>query len=67
MRKLPESGNSQAEGSVFALLGHDFDIFAVIEQAHETDQPVAVPCGVPLLCPIIISNALARHKFLFNS
>ena len=33
--------------SVFALLGHDFDIFAVIEQAHETDQPVAVPCGVP--------------------
>ena len=47
LRKLPESGNSQAEGSVFALLGHDFDIFAVIEQAHKTAQPVAVPCGVP--------------------
>ncbi|MFR0942677.1 MAG: hypothetical protein ACLSF2_10190, partial [Butyricicoccus sp.] len=52
--------------SVFALLGHDFDLFAVIEQAHETDQPVAVPCGVPLLCPIIIPNALARHKLLSN-
>ena len=39
--------------SVFALLGHDFDIFAVIEQTHETDQPVAVPCGVPSPLPLV--------------
>lgn len=54
------------KAAFFALLGHDFDIFAVIEQAHKTDQPARRPCGVPLLCPIIIPNALARHKLLSN-
>ena len=66
LRKLPESGNSQAEGSVLLFSGM-ISIYS-LSSSRRTRPTSRLPshAAFPLLCPIIIPNALARHKLLFN-